>query len=142
MTETQDSPTFYPRRIAFGLMMMSRFLENASTPSVHFPFAGQADRKASLFVLGLAMLLSISSGCSALVGKTKGPSIFVKTISGAKYEFSAAGFVIIQNNQVINSGPSIPPSLPITPMPLNNIPINRVIQLDKPQASEHPHYPF
>jgi hypothetical protein len=76
------------------------------------------------------------------VGKTKGPSIFVKTISGAKYEFSAAGFVIIQNNQVINSGPSIPPSLPITPMPLNNIPINRVIQLDKPQASEHPHYPF
>lgn len=74
------------------------------------------------------------------VGKTNGPSIFVKTLSGVKYEFSAAGFVIIQNNQIINSGPTIPPSRPIAPMPLNNIPVNRVIQLDKPPSSHQPPY--
>lgn len=75
------------------------------------------------------------------VGKTNGPSIFIRTIGGVKYEFSAAGFVVIQNNQIISSGPAIPPPPPILPMPPNNIPINNLIQLDKPHPSEQPYMP-
>jgi hypothetical protein len=74
-------------------MMMSRILENASTPSIQFPSAGQADRKASLLIVGFTVMLSISSGCSALVGRTKGPldNLDTSGLKQAGYTFGEYG---------------------------------------------------
>jgi hypothetical protein len=73
------------------------------------------------------------------VGKTNGASIFVTTLGGIKYEFSAAGLIVIQNNQIINPGPAIQTQSPFVPMLPANIPVNNIIQLDKPPVHVDPY---
>lgn len=78
------------------------------------------------------------------VGKTNQPCIFVTTIGGVKYVFSAPGAITIEGNQIIplptpglQPMPGLIPSLNAN-IPVNTAPIKDVIQHDKIQVPTTP----
>jgi|GEM_PF-6116595 len=67
------------------------------------------------------------------VGKTNEACIFITTMSGLKYEFKAPGHIIIDNNRIVETGPSIQRQPPSWLMPYGDLPIPGIIQYDQPE---------
>ena len=59
--------------LAFGLLMMSTFLNNASTATTQMNCFRGNSQAYSLAIVCLLFVAALSSGCSTLLGKTKGP---------------------------------------------------------------------
>ena len=84
---------FFPSVLKLGLMMMRPFSKNASTSSNHlggFHKNGLVKYLACLSIIGVSVL---SSGCSTLLGKSKGPmdNIDTKGLKQAGYTFGDYG---------------------------------------------------
>ena len=82
------------------------------------------------------------------VGKKNEPCIFITTFSGVKYEFKAAGFIIIDNYRITQSGvaplashsgvaPLPTQPQPIVSKPVLTIPVAGIIQNNKPTQKQH-----
>jgi hypothetical protein len=81
------------------------------------------------------------------VGKTNEPSIFVTALNGVRYEFKAPGRIVIENNKIIEIGPAIVFRPPLNVFPEFPMPVQGVIQNDKPaphidkQPIDNPNHP-
>lgn len=87
------SVSTYFKSLVFGLLMMSRFFENASSVAVQDGQFEQNKWASATMVLCACLLFGMSSGCSALLGKTKGPldKLDMSGLKQAGYTFGEYG---------------------------------------------------
>jgi len=73
--------------------MMSKFSKNASVPEIHLAQIPRKRLSSLLTLLGLVCVFGFSSGCSTLLGKTKGPldNLDTKSLKQQGYTFGQHG---------------------------------------------------